>query len=129
MDVLKCVVGSLVEIQVGHYKIHHQARRTTGRITVRLEHIPHSNDILGSFQRVVVVRIFTQLNSAGPKLLIAFAVPHADASPIIALQDDERSGKRETSNHLLLAAVPPALNKVEHSIHDSAVIDPQGPVF
>ena len=82
-------VGNLLEIQVRQQKIHDQARRTAGRIAVPLQQVAQQHHIFGSFQRIVVVRIFTQVNSAGPKLLITLTIADAYASPVIALQQDQ----------------------------------------
>ncbi len=85
---LKSGAGNLLEIQVCQQKIHDQASRTAGRIAVSLQHVAQCNHIFSSFQRVIIVRIFAQMDPAGTKLLITFAIPHTYASPIIALQQD-----------------------------------------
>ena len=52
----------------------------------------NAHHIFGSLQRVIIVRIFTQVNSVGPKLLITLAIANAHAPPVIALQQDQGDG-------------------------------------
>ena len=104
MNALKSGARSLLEIQVGQQKIHDQTSRTAGRIVVSLQHVAQGHYVLGSFQRVIIVGILTQGNSACSELLITFAVAHANAPPTIALQQDQRSGKGKELGSLPLAA-------------------------
>ena len=95
MNVTEQGVGGLLEVQVGQQKIHHHAGRAPGGIAMALQHVAQGHYIVGGFERVIVVGIFTQMNSAGAKLLVAFAVAHPHAPPIIALQEDQGARERE----------------------------------
>src|SRR6185503_12582800 len=89
MNLLKSTIRSLLEVQVGQKKVHHHAGWTPGSIAMPLQHVPKRNYILRIFERVIIVRIFTQMNSAGAKLLVPFTVAHPHAAPIIALQENQ----------------------------------------
>ena len=97
MNVLKSGLSSLLEVQVGQQKIHHHAGRTPGGIAMPLQHIAQRHHIFGGFERVIIVGIFPQMNSAGPKLLVPFAVAHTHAPPIIALQENQRTAEPEVA--------------------------------
>src|SRR5882724_5167244 len=54
-----------------------------------LQKVAQRYHVFSSFERIVVVRIFTQVNSAGPKQLITLAVANAHTSPVVAVQEDK----------------------------------------
>ena len=52
--------------------------------------------VLGSFERVQIVRMFAEPETNCAKLIITFPVANTDAAPIIALEHDKRPGKAES---------------------------------
>src|SRR6185312_13446126 len=106
---------SLLEVQVGQKKVHHHAGWTPGSIAMPLQHVPKRNYILRIFERVIIVRIFTQMNSAGAKLLVPFTVAHPHAAPIIALQENQGTREPEVANLGPRAPCFPLVNEFGHS--------------
>jgi hypothetical protein len=76
------------KIQIGDTEIHDEAWSATFRIAMRCEHLVNSGDVVGSFERVVVVRVLAQRETRSLKLIPALAVAHTHSAPIVALQED-----------------------------------------
>src|SRR5690349_24498670 len=53
---------------------------------MRLENLIKLGHVVGSFERVVVVRLLTERQPGGVKLVPPFAIAHAHSTPIVALQ-------------------------------------------
>ena len=95
MDLFESCVGNFLEVKIRQQKVHHHARRTARRIAMPLQQVSQGDHVFGGFQRVIVVRIFPEMNFAVTKQFVTFTVTDAYVSPFVALQQDQGTGEAE----------------------------------
>jgi hypothetical protein len=89
------------EIKISHAEIHHQAGIVSFRIAMRGQQRCQGAQVFDRLKAVEIVRTLSQSNSAAAELIVTFLIAHANASPIITLQNHQWT--RECDRRFLLA--------------------------
>jgi len=94
VKLLVCDLFTSRKIEIGEDEIHHQASRPPGRVAMPLQQVANSNYVVNGFQRIEVIRMLPQPNPAGAKPIVTFAIAHTNPAPVVALDQNQGSGKR-----------------------------------
>src|SRR5208282_3767236 len=79
------------EIQISENEVHLHAGMAASRVAMPPEHLAERGQIFGSFQRIQIVGTLPQRHSCQLKLFQPFAIAQPNASPVVALDQYERT--------------------------------------